>query len=83
MAMWVYFLGELDGCSGDYTDYDEWVIDTDNYNVKIDMVSYYYRDNSYNYMYMVDVSYKMFTDDEYAEALREKQGEREEVDNDF
>ena len=83
MAVWVYWLGELDGCAGDYTDYDEWVVDADGYHVKIDMISYYYRDNKYNYQYMVNVSYKMFTDDEYAEALSEKQGEREEVDNDF
>lgn len=83
MALFVYLLGSLDGYSADYTDYDEWVIDSDSYHVKIDMVSYYIRDDKYDYRYMVSVSYKVFTDEDFDDALRQKQGEREEVDSDF
>lgn len=83
MAMWVYLLGALDGNKGDYYDYDEWTLNYDEYHVKIDLISYYYRDSDYNYSYYVDLSYKKYTDEDFDAALKEKQGEREEVDSDI
>ena len=83
MSLWVYLLGTLDGNKGDYYDYDEWTLNFDNYNVKIDMISYYYRDSNYDYSYYIDLSYKKYTDEDFNAALKEKQGEREEVDSDI
>lgn len=83
MAMWVYFLGALDKCAGDYYDYDEWIVDTDSYHVKIDLISYYYRDSDYEYSYFVDLSYHMYTNEEFMEALNEKVTEQNEVDDDL
>ena len=83
MALWVYLLGAMDKCDGDYYDYDEWIVDTDSYHVKIDLVSYYYRDSDYEYSYFVDLSYYMYTDEEYLEKLDEKHYEQDEVDNDL
>jgi len=83
MALWVYLIGELDGCNADYYDYDEWIIDTDSYHVKIDLVSYYYRNSDYEYTYFVDLSYYMYTDEEYNKKIDEKRNERDEVDGDL
>ena len=83
MAITVYVFGSLDGYSADYTDYDEWIVDCDDYHVKIDMTSYYLRDKSYNYTYTVSLSYHYYTDEDYDAAVREKQGERQEVDDDL
>ena len=83
MGLWVYLLGKLDGCKGDYIDYDEWDLRYNDYNVKIDMVSYYYRNKDYDYTYRVSLSYHKYTDADYGAKLKEKQGEREEVDNDI
>lgn len=83
MLLWVYLLGALDGFDADYIDYDEWVVDCDGYHVKIDLISYYYRDSSYEYSYFVDVSYHRYTDADYEAAVNEKRQERQEVDDDL
>lgn len=83
MSVMVYIFGGLDGYDGDYLDYDEWVIDCTNGHVKIDLISYYYRDADYNYNYDVDLSYYFYTDAEYEEALNEKIAERKAVDDDI
>ena len=83
MALWVYGIGEMDGYSADYYDYDEWVVECDDYYVKIDLVSYYYRDDDYEYTYTINLSYYKYTDADYQEKLNEKRSEREEVDNDL
>lgn len=83
MALWVYLFGELDGWSADYYDYDEWIVDCDNYHVKVDLVSYYYRNSDYEYTYTIDLSYHKYTDADYQEALNDKKNEQEEVDNDL
>ena len=83
MAMWVYVLGALDGYKADYIDYDEWVVDAGDYNVKIDLTYYYLRDSDYEYEYYLELSYLKFTDEEYDEAINEKQAEQEAVDNDL
>lgn len=83
MALWVYFMGELDGCSADYYDYDEWIIKCTDYNVKIDLVSFYYRDDDFEYTYKVEVSYLKYTDEEYDAEINRKQDERDEVDDDL
>ena len=68
---------------GDYYDYDEWTLNYNDYNVKIDLISYYYRDDNYKYSYNVDLSYKKYTDADFEAKLKEKQGEREQVDDDI
>ena len=83
MGVMVYIFGGLDGYDGDYLDYDEWVVDCTNGHVKIDLISYYYRDADYNYNYDVDLSYYFYTDAEYEEALNEKIAERKAVDDDI
>ena len=83
MAIWVYGLGTLDGYKADYIDYDEWVVDAGDYNVKIDLAYYYLRDSDYEYEYYLELSYLKFTDEEYDEAINEKQAEQEAVDNDL
>lgn len=83
MAMWVYLFGEVDGWAADYYDYDEWIIDCSDYHVKIDLVSYYYRNSDYEYTYIIDLSYHKYTDEDYEAAVQEKATEREEIDNDL
>ena len=83
MAVWVYLFGTFNGWSADYYDYDEWTVDCDDYHVKIDLVSFYYRNSDYEYTYEVNLSYKQYTDAEYQAALDEKKTEREAVDNDL
>ncbi len=83
MAMWVYLLGSFDKCAGDYYDYDEWIIDSNDYHVKIDLVSYYYRNSDYEYSYFLDLSYHMYTDEEYLAKIDEKISEQNEVDDDL
>ena len=83
MILYVYTLDSSDGSSRNYIDYDEWIVDVDNDHVKIDLVSYYWRDNKYNYYYKVDLSYHFYTEAEYQDAINKKRAEREEVDNDL
>ena len=83
MGIWVYLLGALDKNSGDYYDYDEWIVDTDSYHVKIDLISYYYRNQDFEYFYFVDLSYHQFTDDDLQAAIDNKLDEQNEVDNDL
>lgn len=83
MGLYVYLLGALDGYDGDYIDYDEWVVDQADYHVKIDMISYYYRDKDYNYHFAVSLSYQKYTDADYAAALKAKRGELDEIDDDI
>ena len=83
MNLWVYLLGELENNAGDYYDYDEWVIDLDSYHVKIDLISYYYRNKDYEYSYFLDLSYHKFTDEDVEKKLKDKQSEQDEVDNDL
>lgn len=78
----VYFIRTIDDWSADYYDYDEWIVDCDDYHVKIDLVSYYVRNQS-TYLYYANLSYKQYTDAEYQAALNEKKTEREAIDNDL
>lgn len=68
---------------GDIRDYDEWIVHCDGYNVKIDLVSYYYRDKDYKYTYANLLSYHYFTDDDSINALKQQQEEIETIDNDL
>lgn len=83
MAIWVYLFGELDGCSSDYYDYDEWIVDVSDYHVKIDLVSYYYRNSDFKYTYSINLSYLKYTDEDYQKEIDKKTDERNEVDNDL
>lgn len=69
--------------TGDFRDYDEWVVEADGYKVKIDLVSYYVRDSDYKYSYYNAVSYHYFTDDDYTAAIEGKLEENAAVDNDL
>ena len=68
---------------GNYRDYDEWVVKSNGYNVKIDLFSYYYRTKDYDYSYGNNLSYHYYTDADYEKALTEKQEENAAVDNDL
>lgn len=83
MSLYVYLLGSFDGVKSEYIDYDEWIVEVDDYNVKIDLVSYYYRDREYNYTYMLGLSYLKYTDEDYEAERQKMRDEREEVDNDL
>lgn len=83
MSVWVYLFGSLDGCKGDYIDYDEWTLPFDDYNVKIDLISYYYRNKDYEYSYYVSLSYHKYTDADVDTQIQEKQDERDAVDVDI
>ena len=83
MAITVYLLGAQDGFKADYIDYDEWVVDAGDYNVKIELTYYYLCNSDYKYKYHLELSYLKFTDEEYDEAINEKQAEQEAVDNDL
>ena len=54
-------LGEGQG-KGDVNYYDEWIVECDGYNVKIDLVNYYYGVRG-TYYYSVDLSYRCFMED--------------------
>lgn len=83
MLLYMYGFDSSDGSSSDCIDFDEWIVDVDNDHVKIDLVSYYWRDNKYNYNYKIDLSYHFYTEAEYQDAINKKHAEREEVDNDL
>ena len=51
--------------------------------VKIDLVSYYWRDRDYNYYYYISLSYYRYTAEELEQAIQEKYQEQEEIDNDL
>ena len=83
MSLWVYLVGALPDNDGDYSDYDEWVLDVEDYHVKIDIISYYYRNSDYDYSYFVNLSYLKYTDEDYDNAVDEKRNEQSEVDSDL
>ena len=83
MAAVIYLFGSLDGITADYSDYAEWIVRCDNYNVKIDLVKFYYYDTSYDYTYYINVSYLKYTDAERDAKIREKQNEQSEVESDL
>ena len=51
--------------------------------MKIDLISYYYRDSDYEYSYFCDLSYHMYTDQEFADEIQKKRDEQNEVDDDL
>ena len=82
-GLMVYLYTYLLNGGGDYYDYDEWIIDVNDYQVKIDLISYYVRNSSYEYTYKVVLSYKRFTDEDRLNALIENMAEQEAIDNDL
>lgn len=83
MALYVGLLRNVGGCDTDYMDYDEWIVEKENYDVKIDLVSYYWRDRDYNYYYYISLSYYRYTAEELEQAIQEKYQEQEKIDNDL
>ena len=69
--------------TGSYRDYDEWIVDSGNDHVKIDLFCYYIRDKSYEYTYHIDLSYHYYTDQDYTDALLEKLLKNSQVDDDL
>ena len=72
----------IDG-TGDFRDYDEWIVKANGYNVKIDLISCYTRDSDFEYTYYNVVSYHYYTDDDYLNAIQEKMDENAAIDNDL
>ena len=62
------YLAKLLDYRFDYDNYDEWVVDCDDYHVKIDLVSFYYKSNDGEYTRCIGLSYMKFTDSEYEAA---------------
>ncbi len=82
-GLWLALTALIDTWTSDYYDYDEWIVDTDDGHVKIDIVSYYYRNSDYDYSYYVDLSYHFYTDQDLQDKIDEKRQERDAVDNDL
>ena len=80
--LYIAFYMLLDG-AGDLRDYDEWIVNCDGYNVKIDLISYYVRNKNFDYTYHNKLSYHYFTDQDRLNALNDKLEENATVDNDL
>ena len=76
-------LFQMIGGTGDFRDYDEWIVNCGSYNVKIDLISYYVRTKDYDYTYGNMISYHYYTDTDYLNAIQEKLDENAVVDNDL
>ena len=68
---------------GDFADYDEWIVNCNDYNVKIDLISFYSRRKGYDYQYKLHLSYRYYTDVDYLDKLQKKQEENAAIDNDL
>ena len=79
----VKWLTELLDGKNDYRDYDEWIVNCDGYNVKIDLLSWYDRDSNYKYKYRNGLSYHYYTDEDFLNKIQEKLDENAAVDNDL
>ena len=53
------------GGKGDYRNYDEWVVRLNDYNVKIDLVCFYYAVQGGKNTYEVCLSYHQYNDNDY------------------
>ena len=76
-------LYQLLGYGGDTFDYDEWIVECDDYNVKVDLVGYYTYGSSYNYSYHLVLSYHIFTDADMLGAVIDKQMQNDAIDSDL
>lgn len=73
----------IDGV-GDFRNYDEWkYTELDDYNVKIDIVSFYYGASYGEAEYRNLIGYKMYTDEDEQNAFEKKMSENAEVENDL
>lgn len=73
----------MDGV-GDYRDYDEWEYkELDAYNVKIDLLCYYYGMSYSEAKFANDIGYRMYTEQDEADAIAKKQSENSVVDDDL
>ncbi|HSK68650.1 MAG TPA: hypothetical protein VLA21_05260, partial [Candidatus Limnocylindria bacterium] len=71
------------GALGDYIDYDEWTVEGDAYNVKIDHSLVYFGSSYSNLMYMHSLGYSRYTEQDVRDAINEKQMKNNEVDSDL
>ena len=82
-AVEAYRLNQLFGGIGDLLDYDEWVVNSDEYNIKIEQVCYYYAAPNSNIEYGHGLSYTYFTDEMLQKEQDAKQERQDAVDNDL
>ena len=82
-AGYIGFYKYLLNGDGNYRDYDEWIVETDDGSVKIDLFSFYVRSKDYDYYFYNYLSYHYFTIDDLANALQEKIDENTAIDNDL
>lgn len=75
-------INQMLGSIAGLKDYDEWVVDTEDYHVKIEQLEYY-SDVSEGINYCHRVGYTYFTDEQLAEKLDEKQANQETVYGDL
>lgn len=64
---------------GEYTDYDEWIVDCGDYKVKIDIIGF----SGFSTEYYINLGYRMFTDEDVNEYIEEKQKQQDIVDQDL
>ena len=69
--------------NGDYRDNDEWIVNCDNYSVKIDLISFYGYSPSSGYNFYNYISYHFFTDYDLSQALKKQESEAIAIDNDL
>lgn len=68
---------------GDFADYDEWIVNRNDYNVKIDLISSYARKEGEDYQFKLNLSYHYYTDAEYWDKVQKKQEENAAIDSDL
>lgn len=75
MNGWLKMVGTLPGFIGEMVDYAEWIEGCENGHVKIELVAYYTCAPDNVYDYHVDISYHLYTEDDYDMAISENHSE--------
>ncbi len=78
----IVLLEAIDLGGGDIQDYSEWIVEANEYMVKIDLVRFYYTMGDETY-YGVDLSYHYFTQEDLDSAIREKQQKNDIMESDL
>ncbi len=82
-VLMAYLADSLDGGYGDLRDYDEWALEYETNNVKVEHVEYYFGGSYDEIMYCHELSYAKYTDADLEAEQAEKQESRQTVDNDL
>ena len=69
----------------EYYDYDEWVVDSNGYHVKIELISYSFvlLSTGEPFLWHVGLTYTKYTDEDLAVAQSEKFEQHQAIDNDL